>query len=166
MTDRSYRHAFPLPSLFPNATKIGSDRFRALCPVHDETHPSCIVNYHRKYGWKWHCFSCGGDGDALDVLTERDQIAVREALRLLDVQGLGERPSATARGRSTRPTSSVVVVCDSCRSETVAVEPRDYGRGLREWSASVELEAATLTGWELSAGLEYAVGPKCLERAA
>lgn len=163
MMNRTYRHSFPLPSLFPDATKIGQDRFRALCPVHAETHPSCIVNYHRKHGWRWHCFACGGDGDALDVLTERDKIAVREALAILDVQGLGERAVEAARVRSTRPTSSIDVICDACRSESRTVEPRDYGRGLRAWTSSAELESATLVGWELSAGLEFAIGPKCLE---
>lgn len=40
----------------------------------------------------------------------------------------------------------------------------DGGRDRDFWTASADLELATLPGWELSAGLQWAIGPKCLER--
>ena len=160
----AWRHAFPLPSLFDAPLKIGEHRFKALCPAHLETHASCVVNYHRKFGWRWHCFACNADGDALDVLTLRG-MAVREALEVLDAgqARFGEHSGLPGAhpGASSIPTGSVVAICDSCRDEHATFAPVEYRR-----STSTALLEASLAGWEIAAGVNACVGPKCLERIA
>lgn len=164
--DRSYRHTVSLKALFPEAQPIGYDRFKALCPVHLERNPSCIVNYHADHGWRWHCFACGADGDALDVLTLRG-MAFREALDLLCARRSEEdwQPSRRAVPAESAGSGAYLLICDACGFETLEVRERRYGRGRSEWTSIADLEAATAPGWEVSAGLQFAVGPKCLDRA-
>lgn len=176
--NRSFRHTFDLTSLFESVTPIGDKRFRALCPdpKHLESRPSCVVNYNSTHGWRWHCFSCGADGDALDVLAGRG-LTARAALAVLqvDARGAGDgtrrvgvEPPRAAGYLAGATEAGYFVVCDACRNETAEVGKRRYG-GSRSfpqiWSSSADLELACLTGWELSAGLQYVIGPKCLEGA-
>ena len=155
----AWRHSFPLPSLFEAPLKIGEHRYKALCPSHEERNASCVVNYHRKFGWRWHCFACNADGDALDVLTLRG-MAVREALERLgsngDVWDLGlpvpkplparrhlqsvhqaskclRKPSATPAATSTPPSSRA--------STAVARRPRSLRR---RWPAGRSPLVSTL----------------------
>ena len=162
-----WRHSFPLPSLFEAPLKIGEHRYKALCPSHEERNASCVVNYHRKHGWRWHCFACNADGDALDVLTLRG-MAVREALEVLDpCSSVGEstrnptQVGAREVGGSSPSTGSIVAICDACRSEHATFEPREYRR-----STSTALLEAGLAGWEIAASVNACIGPKCLERIA
>lgn len=162
----AWRHSFALPSLFEAPIKIGEHRYKALCPSpdHPERNASCVVNYHRKHGWRWHCFACGADGDALDVLTLRG-MAVREALDMLAGDSALDwyRPPVDARdGRvGSIPLGALVAICDACRDEHATFAPREYRR-----STSTALLEASLAGWEIAAGVNACVGPKCLERIA
>jgi hypothetical protein len=148
---------FPLLSLFPDAIKIADGKWKALCPVHAEKNPSCYINTHPKHGWRWHCFSCGGDGNAIDVLVKRDRMTFREAVS--HTRG----DEQVARPMPIRPKTSILV-CDGCRNETLEIERRTYGGGSRvSWESTIELEMACATGWELSANLDFAIGPRCLQ---
>jgi len=48
------------------------------CPFHDDTHPSCSVNFERKL---FNCFSCEESGDILDFVAKIDQVPIAEAAR-------------------------------------------------------------------------------------
>lgn len=163
----AWRHTFPLTALFPDRLQVGKDRYRVLCPVHLETRPSCIVNLHRTHGWRWHCFACGADGDAIDVLTKRDGLTWREAIEILGGGSIagGRASSAGQVGASPTVTAEVILTCDACRHETLTVPQRTYrtiGKLAYEYSTSVELEALA-AGWELAAGVNACVGPLCLD---
>lgn len=131
---KDWRHLFPLKALFSDALPIGHNRFRALCPVHLESNPSCIVNYHRVHGWRWHCFACGSDGDALDVLTGRDRMTFREGVEFLERDvgvtaeigpGMSYAPGRGACEPGIRP-DVPLLVCDVCRNETFELRGHSY----------------------------------------
>ena len=159
LVNTAWRHSFPLPSLFEAPLKIGEHRYKAICPSHEERNASCVVNYHRRHGWRWHCFACNADGDALDVLTLRG-MAVREALDILD-PAPGTVPFAHGRvgeRLGSTPAGALTAICDACRSEHATFEPREYRR-----STSTALLEALLAGWEIAASVNACIGPACLE---
>jgi len=45
--------------------RMGQNRFRALCPFHQDRDPSLVV--YSQEG-RWHCFGCGARGDVLDLI--------------------------------------------------------------------------------------------------
>jgi hypothetical protein len=58
-------------------------RWRFVCPFHDDTTPSFVV-YPNGRGY---CFGCGWNGDAVDFVAQRRGTSLVSALRLLE-QGL------------------------------------------------------------------------------
>jgi DNA primase len=55
-------------------------KFKALCPFHDDHNPSFIVDPH----WQnFRCWACGKYGDVLTFIQEHDHVSFREALELL-----------------------------------------------------------------------------------
>lgn len=172
---------FPLHTLFDNLRQVADDKYRGPCPFHAGDNRNGFGVERYKGEWKWRCFTgdCGG-GSAIDVVQRRDGCSFREALDILDG---GESPTidahrggnATGRvgvtgrdglGDPGRPSPGSLLICDACRDERVVIEPRNYGGGTRvKWTSTVELEA-TSRGWELAAGVNAAVGPRCLARMA
>jgi hypothetical protein len=51
----------------------------ALCPFHKEKTPSMKIFKDNRY----HCFSCGADGDSIDFLMKRDQVDFINAVKKL-----------------------------------------------------------------------------------
>lgn len=169
---RYYRRHFALPALFPGAVEVAPRRFRVRCPVHQDEHPSAIVDWRDDRGWAWHCFACGEFGDALDVVTKRDGLAGRAAFDAVGQGqgqvGLSERWRTAQDASAREPKVGHVIICDACGFETVDFSPRTYrttGKASYDYSVSAELEALC-RGWELAAGVNACVGPRCLERAA
>ena len=63
----------------------GADVF-ALCPFHPEKTPSFKINDRTG---RYHCFGCGADGDAIDLVQKLENVEFREALRILsDMAGV------------------------------------------------------------------------------
>lgn len=58
----------------------GSNRFKGLCPFHNEKTPSFSVNRDRQM---YHCFGCGKSGDAITFLREYEGLSYPDALRKL-----------------------------------------------------------------------------------
>lgn len=58
----------------------GSNRYKVLCPFHNEKTPSLMVSKDRQ---GWHCFGCGKGGDMFTFVQEIENIDFPEALRIL-----------------------------------------------------------------------------------
>src|SRR5262245_8792930 len=71
--------------------KRAGERWKGLCPFHQEKTPSFTVN--PKLGI-FHCFGCHAGGDAFEFLKRHDRIAFPEAARLR-----AERPGAPPPAR-------------------------------------------------------------------
>lgn len=100
----------------------------AHCPFHADRHPSLSFKSGR-----WHCFSCGRGGDAVDLTAQLFGLTPVEALERLDSDfGLGLT-------NYTRPTPEA-------RRE--ALERRETYRRFQEWQADLQrqLNAAIREG--------------------
>lgn len=60
------------------ALKRSGRKFWGCCPFHGEKTPSFKVEQYRGK-WRYHCFSCGERGDAIDWLMHWDRLTFREA---------------------------------------------------------------------------------------
>jgi DNA primase len=71
------------------------NRFKALCPFHDDHNPSLELNPERQ---SYKCWSCGAGGDVFDFVKNYEHVDFPEALRMLaDRAGVVlERPAAVA----------------------------------------------------------------------
>jgi DNA primase len=92
--------------------KRAGERWKGLCPFHQEKTPSFTVN--PKLGI-FHCFGCHTGGDAFEFLRRHDRLDFPEAVRIL-----AERTGVTLPGR------------DGDRS---AAGPRDGLHALLDWAA-------------------------------
>ena len=75
-------------------------KFKALCPFHDDHHPSMELNPDRQ---SYKCWSCGAGGDIFDFVKNHERVDFPEALRMLaDRAGitLAGTDSAGANGPS------------------------------------------------------------------
>ena len=55
-------------------------KFKALCPFHDDHHPSMELNPDRQ---SYKCWSCGAGGDIFDFVKNHERVDFPEALRML-----------------------------------------------------------------------------------
>ncbi len=78
-----------------------SARRKMLCPVHDESDPSCVVDPVKGY---WHCYACNQGGDAIQLVMIKEGLRFKDALRfaneVLDRSGRSVRPSSSGFSRS------------------------------------------------------------------
>ncbi|MCY2933329.1 MAG: DNA primase [Planctomycetota bacterium] len=59
--------------------RIGN-RFKALCPFHDDKNPSMEVNPQRQ---SYKCWSCGAGGDCIEFVRQYERVEFPEAIRIL-----------------------------------------------------------------------------------
>jgi len=59
--------------------RVGN-RFKALCPFHDDKNPSMEVNPQRQ---SYKCWSCGAGGDCIEFVKQYERVEFPEAIRLL-----------------------------------------------------------------------------------
>src|SRR5947209_201975 len=59
---------------------VGTNRFSARCPFHDDREPSLLVDERDGH---FHCFGCGAHGDVIDFVMRRDGIPFAESCRRL-----------------------------------------------------------------------------------
>jgi DNA primase len=69
--------------------------YKALCPFHNDTHPSLTID--RNYQ-NYRCWACGARGDVFDFVMNMDKVSFGEALRML-----AERAGIELRPEQARP---------------------------------------------------------------
>ena len=69
--------------------------FKAICPFHNDTHPSLTID--RTYQ-NYRCWACGAHGDVFDFVMNMDKVSFGEALRML-----AERAGIALRPEQARP---------------------------------------------------------------
>jgi hypothetical protein len=63
--------------IFSSLRQTGPDRWKGLCPIHQEKTASFYV-YRGKDQWRWHCFgACAGGGGIVDLARELKQAGKR-----------------------------------------------------------------------------------------
>ena len=85
------KEKLPLPDLMKLLDDGDSAAKSALCPFHQDEHPSFSVFETDDGRWRWHCFAGCGSGDEIDYLVMRQELttgeAIEEYLRLADDHG-------------------------------------------------------------------------------
>jgi hypothetical protein len=155
-----------LPSMLPNLRRVGEDKYRGPCCFHGGDNPSGMVVDRRRDGsWGWQCFTgdCG-HGSVIDAwLLLNDGRSFADAVDALSDCGVTseyERRAIPSAKTSEGPV--LFLICDACRNETAEVAPRQYGNGKsRPYHTTTALQEAGALGWEIAAGVNACVGPKC-----
>ena len=127
-------------------------KWYACCSFHAEKTPSMVVNQDRRGCWRFHCFSCGADGDVIDYVMRTQRLAFKEAVRTLGGGSVKYAP----RPRPTGP----VMVCAArgCGAvESVQHDAELYGsRRL--------VDGSPVAGWKVGDD-GRAWCPRCCRRA-
>ena len=80
--------------------RSGPDTWQALCPLHDDHHPSFNVSF--KDGiWLWHCFGCNQGGSIIDYVMQKESISFKEALFRLSAASI--IPLQSSKTKSINP---------------------------------------------------------------
>lgn len=58
----------------------GHNRYKALCPFHNEKTPSFVINDERQL---YHCFGCNAHGDVISFLTEKEGYDFIDAVKYI-----------------------------------------------------------------------------------
>jgi DNA primase len=76
------RHRLDIAEVIGEHVRLekSGQRFKGLCPFHQEKTPSFTVDPERGF---YHCFGCGEGGDIFSFVMERDGLSFPEALRQL-----------------------------------------------------------------------------------
>jgi hypothetical protein len=165
--------------MLPNLRRVGEDKYRGPCAFHGGDNPSGMVVDRRRDGsWGWQCFTgdCG-HGSVIDAwLLLNDGRSFADAVDALSNVSVtaevgprrhGGRGASSSEALGVRPGVGILLICDACRNETAEVAPRQYGNGKsRPYHTTTALQEAGALGWEIAAGVNACVGPKCLERIA
>lgn len=64
---------------YVNLKRIGQ-RYKGLCPFHDDRHPSLSVTPETQ---RWKCFGCGRGGDIIDFIEEMGNLDTAGAIKQL-----------------------------------------------------------------------------------
>ena len=87
--------------------KSGANRWKMLCPFHDEKTPSCIVS--EAYN-SYHCFGCGASGDIFNYLEEKEGLDFPSAVEsLANDLNIDYHPHGDAEGSTSRKTLKAIV---------------------------------------------------------
>ena len=74
--DLDYIRATPIEDV---AKRLGIEvgRHKALCPFHQDRHPSLHFDIKRN---RYKCFSCGASGDVIDLVMRYMNVSFKEAV--------------------------------------------------------------------------------------
>jgi CHC2-type zinc finger protein len=148
------RRALNLLDLLPPGSevkRIGRDAYMTLCLFHSEARPSMRVTLYRGV-WRFRCFPCGANGDALDFVQRTRGLSFRDAIAALATGRTMDLSITTPTRRRLRGWS---IVCSS----PGCTESR-YGDDI----ASVVLDAVC-AGWIVCAAEDAAFDycPSCAD---
>ena len=77
---------------------MGVVRHKALCPFHEDRHPSLHFKNNR-----FKCFSCGASGDVIDLVQRYLNVGFKEAVKWMDNGKTLSSPGASARAVGETP---------------------------------------------------------------
>jgi len=156
----------------PTLRRVGN-KFKALCPFHDDHNPSLELNPERQ---SFKCWSCGAGGDIFDFVKNIERVEFPEAKRMLaDRAGIVLEPLPSAVAGPKGPSKMDLFEVNAWAEEVFgaalgeSAEALAYleGRGLTP--ASVERfrlgYAPEARGWLLGLGSRKGYGPELLEQA-
>ena len=69
------------------------------CPFHDDSRPSCSVNFERKL---FHCFSCDESGDIFDFVAKMDHVSMPDAAHIVATYSGMPMTGADLSGKQTQ----------------------------------------------------------------
>ena len=154
--------------------RVGN-KYKALCPFHDDHNPSLELNPERQ---SYKCWSCGAGGDIFDFVKNYEHVDFAEALRMLaDRAGIVlEKPSPSAAAASSRgPSKTELLEVNAWAEEVFAGALRESSealgylesRGLSRASADqFRLGFAPMPrGWLLGLARKRGFGMDLLEQA-
>jgi len=157
---------------YPLSLRRVGNKYKALCPFHDDHNPSLEVNPERQ---SYKCWSCGAGGDIFDFVKNIEHVDFAEALRMLaDRAGivLEKQPSAApAHGPSKTELFEVNAWAEDvfARALRDSSEALDYlkERGLvRSSVEQFQLGYAPMPrGWLLGLARKQGFGMEVLEQA-
>ena len=76
-----------LEDVIEHYTGAGPSRRMIHCPLHEDSTPSCSVNYTRQL---WNCHSCGEGGDAWNLMMLKEQAEFKTVVELADKYGFDD----------------------------------------------------------------------------
>lgn len=73
--------------------KVGNE-YEACCPFHDDSTPSFRVFFGDGGVWRFHCFGCQADGDAIEFVMQHEGVPFHEAVQSIagNIQPTGAAP--------------------------------------------------------------------------
>lgn len=78
--------------------RMKGDKYWALCPFHQDTHPTNFNIYRGRDGeYRYRCFACGEGGDVIDFVAAINNVSTKEAMSLLDTGRLPDVGSYTPK---------------------------------------------------------------------
>jgi DNA primase len=151
-------------------------KFKALCPFHDDHHPSLELNPERQ---SFKCWSCGAGGDVFDFVQGYEHVAFPEALRMLAERAgiMLESPSTAISPSAQRPgplkSDLLAVLAWAEQAFRKALVKSDqaiaYVRGRGLTPASIERfrlgHAPAEAGWLPAEGRKQGFSTELLEQA-
>ena len=135
------KHSVDIVALVGESLTVhrAGSKFKALCPFHDDHHPSMELNPDRQ---SYKCWSCGAGGDIFDFVKNHERVDFPEALRMLaDRAGITlEGADSASTGPSKKDLFEVTAWAEAAFAEalTTATEARSYllERGLTSESSA------------------------------
>lgn len=119
-----------LHTLFPSLTKDRDNKFKAICPFHDDSHPSLRID-RKPYGFVGYCDACDQGGSVIDFILAIHGCEFKDAIQMLR-DGVGSSdyiPPTPPSAKAKRPFNEVQAL-----------------KLLPEWQASLETHIAGLLG--------------------
>jgi DNA primase len=149
------------------------NRYKALCPFHDDHNPSLELNPERQ---SYKCWSCGAGGDVFDFVKNIEHVEFPEALRMLaDRAGVvlesSRAPAAVKSGPSKSDLLEVCAWAEDLYHQALlhSIEAADYVSARGITSASVERfrlgHAPHERGWLLNQARRRRFSMELLEQA-
>jgi DNA primase len=136
------KHAVDLVALVGEYLPLhrSGSKYKALCPFHDDHHPSLELNPERQ---SFKCWSCGAGGDIFDFVKDYERVEFPEALRMLAERAgvVLENPVAGPAPRGPSKTDLLAVLAWAERefaaalAEARAASAYVAGRGITPASA-------------------------------
>lgn len=86
-------------SRYTQLKKAGRDRWKGLCPFHNEKTPSFSVDQVRGF---YHCFGCKVSGDIFTIIQQKERMTFPEAMRMLAERAGVELPESSGSAEVSR----------------------------------------------------------------